>query len=95
MFDPPEMVKYAQISTNVLESPEHKAQALKMARQSLVLLKNDNHTLPLSKNLKKVVVLGPNANNAESILGNYNGFPTQLVTALQGIKAQTWPGHSG
>ena len=42
MFDPPSQVKYAQISLSVLESPEHKAQALKMARQSIVLLKNDN-----------------------------------------------------
>jgi beta-glucosidase len=92
MFDPPEMVKYAQINTSVLESPEHKAQALKMARQSIVLLKNAGSTLPLSKNLKKIAVIGPNADNALSILGNYNGKPSQLVTALQGIKAKLGPG---
>ncbi|MDB5018390.1 MAG: glycoside hydrolase family 3 [Mucilaginibacter sp.] len=91
MFDPPEMVKYAQISTNVLESPQHKAQALKMARQSIVLLKNQDHLLPLRKNLKKIAVIGPNADNSLSILGNYNGQPSQLVTALQGIKAKLGP----
>ena len=91
MFDPPEMVKYAQITTSVLESPEHKAQSLKMARQSIVLLKNQNHTLPLNKNLKKIAVIGPNADNTLSILGNYNGKPSQLVSALQGIKAKAGP----
>ena len=92
MFDPPGMVKYAQIGTEVLESPAHKAQALKMARQSIVLLKNQNNTLPLKKNLKKIVVIGPNADNPLSILGNYNGTPSQLVTALQGIKAKAGAG---
>ena len=91
LFDPPEMVKYAQIGTDVLESPAHHAQALKMARQSIVLLRNQNNTLPLSKHLKKIAVIGPNADNSLSILGNYNGRPSQLVTALQGIKAKLGP----
>ena len=86
MFDPVEMVKFAQTPASVLESPAHQAHALKMARQSMVLLKNDNNTLPLKKNLKKIVVLGPNADNNISILGNYNGIPTKLSTVLQGIK---------
>lgn len=86
MFDPPSMVKYMQASTTELESPEHKAHSLKMAQQSIVLLKNQNQTLPLSKKLKKIVVLGPNADNPIAVLGNYNGTPSQIVTALQGIK---------
>ena len=92
MFDPSSMVKYAQTPASVLESAEHKAHSLKMARQSIVLLKNarlpgqENNTLPLSKKIKKIVVLGPNADNAISVLGNYNGTPSQIVTALQGIK---------
>jgi beta-glucosidase len=86
MFDPPSMVKYAQTPSSVLESPEHKALALKMAQQSIVLLKNENNTLPLKKTIKKIAVLGPNADNAISILGNYNGIPSEVVTALQGIK---------
>lgn len=86
MFDPRGMVKYAKIPVSVLESPEHKTLALKMARQSIVLLKNDNNTLPLSKTIKKIAVLGPNADNSISVLGNYNGVPSEIVTVLQGIK---------
>lgn len=86
MFDPVEMVKYAQTPASVLESPEHQEHALKMARQSMVLLKNENHTLPLNKKIKKIAVLGPNADNSISILGNYNGTPSKLTTLLQGIK---------
>lgn len=86
MFDPDSMVKYAQTPESVLESNEHQEHALKMARQSIVLLRNEKNTLPLNKNLKKIVVLGPNADNAISILGNYNGTPSKLTTVLQGIK---------
>jgi beta-glucosidase len=86
MFDPVEMVKYAQTPASVLESPEHQEHALKMARQSMVLLQNENHTLPLNKKIKKIAVLGPNADNSISILGNYNGTPSKLTTLLQGIK---------
>ncbi|MEJ6979643.1 glycoside hydrolase family 3 C-terminal domain-containing protein [Pedobacter sp. P351] len=85
LFDPVSMVKYAQTPASVLESSEHKAHALQMARQSMVLLKNDK-ILPLSKSLRKIVVLGPNADNSVSILGNYNGNPSKLSTVLQGIK---------
>jgi beta-glucosidase len=72
MFDPPSMVKYAQTPASALEAPEHKAHSLKMARQSIVLLRNENNTLPLRKNLKKIAVVGPNADNAIAVLGNYN-----------------------
>ncbi len=92
MFDPQEQVKYTKISTSALESPEHHAQALKMARQSIVLLKNKDQLLPLSKNSKKIAVVGPNADNILSQLGNYNGTPSKLVTVLQGIKAAAGPG---
>jgi beta-glucosidase len=86
MFDPVEMVKYAQTPASVLESPAHQEHALKMAQQSMVLLKNENNTLPLNKKIKKIAVLGPNADNSISILGNYNGTPSKLSTVLQGIK---------
>ncbi|SFD93422.1 glycoside hydrolase family 3 C-terminal domain-containing protein [Flavobacterium phragmitis] len=91
MFDPVSMVKYAQTPNSVLESEEHSNHALKMARQSIVLLKNEKNTLPLSKKLKKIVVLGPNADNSISILGNYNGTPSKLTTVLQGIKEKVNP----
>jgi beta-glucosidase len=86
MFDPVSMVKYAQTPESVLESKEHQEHALKMAQQSMVLLKNTNNTLPFNKKLKKIAVLGPNADNSIAILGNYNGVPSQLTTVLQGIK---------
>ena len=86
MFDPVSMVKYAQTPFSVLESAPHKAHALKMAQQSIVLLKNEKNTLPLSKKIKKIVVLGPNADNSIAILGNYNGTPSEIVTILKGIQ---------
>jgi beta-glucosidase len=88
MFDPASMVKYAQTPATVLESPSHKAHALKMAQQSIVLLRNQNNVLPLSKKIKKIAVLGPNADNAMAVLGNYNGIPSEIVTVLQGVKAK-------
>ena len=92
LFDKPEDVKYRSIPLSELESPAHHEQSLKMAHESIVLLKNENHTLPLKKNLKEIAVIGPNADNTNAILGNYNGVPSRLVSALQGIKAKLGPG---
>lgn len=92
MFDPPSMVKWAQTPSSVLESAPHKAHSLKMARQSIVLLKNENNILPLKKTLKKIAVVGPNADNSIAVLGNYNGIPSEIATALQGIKTKLGPG---
>jgi beta-glucosidase len=86
MFDPPGMVSYDQIPMSVVESAPHQAHALLMARESIVLLKNSGNTLPLSKTIRRIAVLGPNADNSVSILGNYNGTPSAKVTVLQGIK---------
>lgn len=86
MFDPVSMVKYAQTPAGVLESAPHQAHALKMAQQSIVLLKNDHKTLPLNRSMKKIAVIGPNANNRIAVLGNYNGIPSRIVTVLDGIK---------
>lgn len=91
MFDPKEMVSFAQTPASVLESAAHKAHALEMARQSIVLLRNQNNVLPLSKQLKKIAVVGPNADNAIAVLGNYNGTPSQTVTLLQGIRDKAGP----
>src|SRR6185312_7767729 len=86
MFDPVSMVKYAQIPITNLESEPHKEHALKMARQSIVLLRNENNVLPLNKNIKHIAILGPNADNGNTQLGNYNGMPSAVTTVLQGIK---------
>ena len=86
MFDPPAMVKFAQISSDVLESAAHKALALKMAQESIVLLRNEKSLLPLSKKIKKIAVVGPNADNRVAVLGNYNGTPSTITTILDGIR---------
>lgn len=86
MFDPEELVPFAQIPYSVVDSEPHKALALEAARKSMVLLKNDNNTLPFSKNVKNIAVIGPNANREEILLGNYNGFPSNPVTPLMGIQ---------
>ncbi|OQP63941.1 glycosyl hydrolase [Niastella vici] len=86
MFDPTQDVPYTKIPFSVLEAPEHKALALKMAQQSIVLLKNEHNLLPLSTRLKKVAVIGPNADNRNALLGNYNGHPSHTVSILEGIR---------
>lgn len=92
MFDPKESVPYNAIDETALEKPAHKDHALKMARQSMVLLKNDG-ILPIKKEtLKKVAILGPNVNDPEVQLGNYNGFPTRIITPLDGIKEELGEG---
>ena len=86
MFDPAEIVPYSRIDSTTLEAKAHKDLSLKMARQSIVLLKNDG-TLPIKKEkLKKIALLGPNINNPEVQLGNYNGFPSRIITPLDGLK---------
>ena len=87
MFDPPALVKYAQIPMTEVQSPEHQAQALLMARESIVLLKNEHHFLPLdARHIRTIAVLGPNADDSTVVLGNYNGFPDHTVTVLEGIR---------
>jgi beta-glucosidase len=88
MFDPDEMVPFAKTDVSVLESKEHKALALKMAQQSMVLLRNQNNLLPLSKSLKKIAVVGPNADDKSVLLANYYGYPSKITTVLEGIRAK-------
>ena len=91
MFDPPEMVPYAKIPFSVNDSPEHRQLALEAARESIVLLKNDNNTLPLRKDLKSIAVIGPNADDVPVLLGNYNGQPSRATTPLAGIREHVSP----
>lgn len=92
MFDPPAMVKYAQIPYSENDSPAHRALALETARKSIVLLKNQNHLLPLAKTVKTLAVIGPNADDARTQLGNYNGIPAAPVSVLEGIRAKLGAG---
>ncbi len=90
MFDPPEMVPYSKIDEKELDSPEHRAMALKLANEGIVLLKNDG-TLPLKKGALKIAVVGPLADQTNYLLGNYNGTPSHTVSVLEGLKAE-FPG---
>lgn len=86
MFDPPEIVPYANIPYSVVDSKEHKALALEAAQKSIVLLKNENNVLPLKKDIGTLAVIGPNADQWLMLLGNYNGVPSEAITPLRGIK---------
>jgi beta-glucosidase len=91
MFDPPELVKYAQIPFTENDSPAHRQLALEAARESIVLLKNEKNTLPLRKDLKTIAVIGPNADDVQVLLGNYNGQPSRATTPLEGIRQRVSP----
>jgi beta-glucosidase len=87
MFDPPDMVPYLKIDEKELDSAKHRAQARKLANESMVLLKNDG-ILPIKAGIKKITVVGSLANQTKMLLGNYAGKPTHIVSILDGIKAE-------
>ena len=91
MFDPDPIVPYAQIPFFVNCSDYNNSLSREAERKSIVLLKNENNILPLSKNLKTIAVIGPNADNIESLIGNYNGIPKDPVTILRGINNKLTP----
>jgi len=92
MFDPEEQVAYAQIPYSVVDCPEHRELALETARQSLVLLKNQNNLLPLDANvIKSIAVIGPNADETLVLSGNYFGTAAEPVSVLDGIRALAAP----
>ena len=86
LFDNPELNPYNQIPPSVVGSEKHKQLALESARQSIVLLKNKNKTLPLNANkIKSIAVVGINA--ATNEYGDYSGSPVNApVSVLQGIR---------
>jgi beta-glucosidase len=86
MFDPPGFVPYANIPISNNDSRQHQKLAVEAARKSIVLLKNDGNLLPLGKNVKTIAVIGPNADDVDLLLGNYNGLPSNPVTPLAGIR---------
>ena len=91
MFDPDDKVSYAQIPFFVNCSDYNNSLARQAARKSVVLLKNENNILPLSKDIKTIAVIGPDADNFESLIGNYNGIPKDPVTVLKGINSKVTP----
>ncbi|MGD1818446.1 MAG: glycoside hydrolase family 3 C-terminal domain-containing protein [Pleomorphochaeta sp.] len=76
--------EFNKIDYSVVDSKKHQDLNLQVARESIVLLKNDN-ILPLDSN-KKIAVIGPIADSKEVLLGNYNGTPSHYTTILRGIQ---------
>jgi beta-glucosidase len=88
MFDPPERVPFSKIPISENDSAEHRKLALEAARKSIVLLKNENQTLPVKTTVKRIAVIGPSADDVDAARGNYNGFSVKEVAPLEGIVKQ-------
>lgn len=89
MFDPLERNPYGSISGEVIESEAHQAAAYEMAQKSMVLLKNDRSLLPLNPDkIKRIAVVGPNADNEKVMLANYFGTPSHVTTVVEGIESR-------
>ena len=88
MFDPDDQDPYATADTSAIEAPSHAKLALELARRSLVLLKNDR-TLPFDpRRVRRVALIGPNADNGETQLGNYHGTPSVNTTVRAALEAR-------
>ena len=84
-FDKQDKTAFAQLGEKDINNEAGRQLARKTAAQSMVLLKNSNNTLPLSKNLQRILVTGPNADDINVLLANYNGNSGNMVTVLEGI----------
>jgi len=90
-FDPQDKVPFSKIPVSVIGSEEHRQLALKEAQESIVLLTNKNHILPLDKSkIKTIAVIGPHADIFTA--GGYSGKPIEAITPIQGIKNRVSPG---
>ncbi|WP_289754229.1 xylan 1,4-beta-xylosidase [uncultured Duncaniella sp.] len=87
-FDPDSIVPWTSIPMSVVSSVKHRELARKMAREQMVLLKN-NGILPLSPDAANIMVMGPNAADSTMMWGIYYGQPAHTVTALEGLNART------
>jgi beta-glucosidase len=92
LFDPPEMVKYTRTPDSEIDSEAHRQLALKTARESMVLLKNDG-VLPLGAGIRNIAVIGPLAESTRVLEGNYNGTPSRSTAVLDGIRKQFTDAH--
>ena len=91
LFDPADKVPYSKYTIKDNDTPEHQQVALELARQSLVLLKNDG-ILPLDRSkLKRIAVIGPNGDSKSMLQGNYHGSASHPISILSGIKQLAGP----
>ena len=87
-MDDPSLVEWSKIPYSAMSTKASANISLDMARQTMVLLQNNNNILPLNKK-EKIAVIGPNADNTPMMWGNYNGQPNHTITILDGIKGKT------
>ena len=87
-MDDDALVPWTKIPMSVVNNEEHRRLALDMARESMTLLQNKNNILPLTKSIKKIAVIGPNADDKPMLWGNYNGTPVRTITILDGITSK-------
>jgi len=92
MLDPASDISYNSIPVAEVDSQEHAALSLQAARASIVLLKNDNHVLPLNKSLRSIAIIGPNADALPALEGNYNAVASHPVVPLVALE-QRLPGR--
>ncbi|MGD0200406.1 MAG: glycoside hydrolase family 3 C-terminal domain-containing protein [Bryobacteraceae bacterium] len=86
MFDPPSSFPYGRIAVSEVNSPDHRQLSLRAARESMVLLRNQDRILPLKSGIARIAVVGPTAELVQSLQGNYNGPLPMPVRPLDGIK---------
>ena len=86
LFDPPGAVSFNRIPVSENDSPQHRELALRAARESIVLLKNQAGILPFKLIPRTIAVVGPNAESLAALEGNYSGVPSQPVYPLDGIR---------
>jgi beta-glucosidase len=87
LLDEPGQGPFAGITAQDFDTPAHRALSARAARESMVLLKN-NGLLPFKTPPARIAVIGPNADSVDSLVGNYNGTPSQPITVYAGIKAR-------
>ncbi len=87
-MDEDALVPWTKIPVSIVNNEEHRKLALDMAHESMTLLQNKNNMLPLKKSIKKIAVIGPNADDEAVLWGNYNGTPVRTITILNGISSK-------
>ena len=90
-MDDDSIVPWSKIPVSVINNEAHRELALDMARESMTLLQNRNNILPLKKDIRKIGVIGPNADDEPMLWGNYNGKPVRTITILDGIVSKLSP----
>jgi beta-glucosidase len=88
MFDPAASVPYNSIAFSEVASPAHESLALRASRESMVLLKNDDHFLPLKPGRQTIAVIGPLAASRIALEGNYNAVPKDPILPIDGIASE-------